>query len=183
MNYLYHRVPDKIVGKEIIPLNKLKKISKGAYDKEVKKYEGREFLLKRIIPKLDCLWNDVIFLTAIHPTKVRKALRKIGFRKFTKSKYFKINPKLLNKEKTIIYLYPNVPIKERDKPKYYIKFKIEDLKKYSNYKKDTLKYFKEKFKAKERPLLYHLVPHILYKGKLKIKDLEIIEVKWNIIYK
>ena len=161
MKYLYHRVPNHIVGKELVPLNKLKEISQKAYEREIKKYIGREILLKKKIPKLNCLWNDVIHITAIHPSKIKRALKDAGFKEFASSKWFKINPKLLD---------PKINL-----PKYYVPFRTKDLDKYNHYNKNSIKYFKDKFKAGEKPLLFYFAPHILYKGKLKIKDLELIK--------
>ena len=73
MQYLYHRVPDNIQGTIIYPGNMLVQ-----QDPEMvyvlEKYANRQNLVQSIIPGLDCLWNDVIFLSATHPEKVINAL-------------------------------------------------------------------------------------------------------------
>jgi len=49
------------------------------YQQAISKYEGREELLKLVIPTLNCLWNDVVFLSPLHPHKHYEAYSKIGF--------------------------------------------------------------------------------------------------------
>lgn len=175
MNYLYHGVPVLLEGKELMPLNDLKKEHPKMYKEEVKKYEGRKKLLKIKVPLLNCLWNDVLHFSAIHPKKIKKAIIESGFNAKYKWKFFKVNPKLFNLKKIIVYLYD---YKIRNKPlkKDFVPFKVKDLPKYSKLKKATKDYYKKEIKNNKRPLMYHLVPHILYKGRLKIKDLEVIEV-------
>ena len=38
----------------------------------------------------------------------------------------------------------------------------------------TIEYYKQKKAEGVRPLLFHLVPHILYKGSIETKGLEIV---------
>jgi hypothetical protein len=76
--YLYHRVPKDMRGNTLHPLNQLKKVSPDIYAQKVKKYEGRLEILERKIPALDCLWNDVLHLTAVHPTVLNAAFESVG---------------------------------------------------------------------------------------------------------
>ena len=75
MTFLYHRVPANMQGDFLSPLNQLKDIYPEAYAEAVKKYEGREFLMNVGIPTLDCLWNDFLFLTAVHPFDLHCGIR------------------------------------------------------------------------------------------------------------
>ena len=45
------------------------------YEEHVKKYKGRERLLRREIPLLNCLWNDVLHISPIHPQLVMDTWR------------------------------------------------------------------------------------------------------------
>ena len=68
MNYLYHRVPDNFQGTTLYPLNDLKDILPDIYTRHISKYEGRAHIVERHIPIFDdCLWNDVVFLSAVEP--------------------------------------------------------------------------------------------------------------------
>lgn len=102
MNYLYHRVPENMLGTIIYPGNMLvQKNPKMAYVME--KYKNRASLVQSIIPGLDCLWNDVIFLSATHPKRLTDSLIAAGAEK-KMTKYFCIDPIALEKENTHIYL-------------------------------------------------------------------------------
>jgi hypothetical protein len=80
MPYVYHAVPHLMKGTVLYPLNELKDREPALYDAHSTKYEGRKHLMKERIPLLDdCLWNDVLFLTAVHPAKFRKAYESAGF--------------------------------------------------------------------------------------------------------
>jgi|TARA_Y100000034_G_scaffold55831_1_gene68378 hypothetical protein len=173
MNYLYHKVPEDMKGNFLMPLNSLKKKYPSIYNEKVKKYEGRETLLNLKFPILNCLWNDVIHLTAVNPEKLKKALIKAGSPKRKKSKWFKIDPRILNKSITIVNLYK---IRNLFNEKNYIFFQIRDLDKYNKIGSKTKAYFREEFSMGRKPMVFHFIPHILYKGKINIKDCEVIEV-------
>lgn len=75
--FVYHRKSKNFVGDTIFPLNHLP--FPEVKTREQKKYQGRESLLETKIPPLDCLWNDVIHCTPVHPSIVYSALREAGF--------------------------------------------------------------------------------------------------------
>ena len=63
MEYVYHMVPEELKGEYLIPLNELKRVYPNLYREYIQKYKDhtqRENLLTRKIPKLECLWNDVV---------------------------------------------------------------------------------------------------------------------------
>ena len=47
---------------------------------------------------------------------------------------------------------------------------------YRMVPQETIEYYKQKKAEGLRPLLFHLVPHILYKGSIDTKGLEIVTV-------
>ena len=80
MTYLYHAVPRLMKGTVLYPLNEQREFDEELYQAHAKKYEGRERLMETRIPLLDnCLWNDVLFLTAVHPAQFRVAFESTGF--------------------------------------------------------------------------------------------------------
>ncbi len=168
MNYLYHIVPDNLKGKTLCPLNILRTKHLGLYKKETKKYKKRKHVMKIKIPVLNCTWNDVLHFTPVHPLKIRAALRKAAGPKIKlkEIKWFKINTKLLDKKKTIVWL---------DKEKKFVEFDKNKLSKYEKVPKETIVYYKSCFESKEKPLLFNLIPHILYKGSVSVKNIEIIK--------
>ena len=75
MEYVYHMVPEELKGEYLIPLNELKRAYPNLYDEYIQKYKDhtqREQLLTRKIPKLECLWNDVVhFCRSIHIKSIK----------------------------------------------------------------------------------------------------------------
>lgn len=172
MTYLYHRVPEKKKGEILYPLNILKKKNPEAYKYELKKYSGREELTKKKIPILNCLWNDVLHLSPIPPSKIKRALKEAGFR-VKKAKWYKINVNDLEKSKTVFYIYKKGKITSK---KNFKRYDPSEVLKYKKIPKTTLDYYKEKRRKKEKPMMFFAAPHILYKGILNISKSPIIEV-------
>lgn len=168
-NFLYHMVPNNMHGESLIPLNQLRGSYPKVYKSEVRKYRGREALLEVRIPTLDCLWNDVVFLTAVHPDTVREAFRKakvlIGG-----IKWFEIDPFKLDKERTTVYLYNDSAERE------YVDFDPSDLNRYSQVSDETIQYYIRTFHGEgKNPFLFYKTPHILHKGQIDVKESRIIE--------
>ncbi len=173
-NYLYHRIPEKMKGDTLYPLNKLENIEPEIYKEQASKYEGREFVMDRIIPTLDCLWNDVLHMSPVDPNNIKEELAKLG--QSFGGKFLKIDPEILDRNKTTVYLFNN---KKKDKgvnEDNFTDFKIEDLPKYSKFPESTADYYKKMIGENKRPLLYVWIPHILYKGTINITDGEVIEI-------
>lgn len=73
MSFLYHGVSDAMDGVTLHPLNVLRDRAPGIHAREIAKYVGnphREALPATVIPRLDCLWGDVVFLAPIHPHRL-----------------------------------------------------------------------------------------------------------------
>ena len=49
-HYLYHWVPNDMVGDTLYPLNELKKTHSDLYEQKVSKYIGSEKVMKQVIP-------------------------------------------------------------------------------------------------------------------------------------
>jgi hypothetical protein len=105
MNFIYHLVPKDMRGDILYPLNKLNNVYPDLFKKAAKKYEGRELLRELRIPVLDCLWNDVLHFTAVHPKKIKNALAEAGIPIQRSFECFEIDPKAFEAENTIVFLY------------------------------------------------------------------------------
>lgn len=171
-NYLYHQLPEDMEGDILYPLNELKEVYPEIYEKQVKKYQDREHLLDEVIPILRCRWNDVLHFSPVHPKEIQKVFEKINHE--FHGKFLEIDSKLLDLDKTVLYLYftdgPGL------NPKEIIRFNPNELGKYSELRYETKKYYKEEYLTSERPLLFYKIPHILFKGSLDIDDATVIEV-------
>jgi hypothetical protein len=54
------------------------------YVAQIKKYEGRERLLEKKIPVLDCLWNDVLHLSPLNPQVVLDCWKQNGLYEYAR---------------------------------------------------------------------------------------------------
>lgn len=162
MTFLYHHVPADMQGSVLYPLEKLKERAPTLWVKQVKKYEGRQGLLKCRIPPLNCLWGEVLFFSPIHPQKICDALRRAGIHRSMRC--FEIPAHLLSKEKTVV-MFSEV--------KEFISYTAEAIELYAEIPQHTIDYYRSC--AGEMPFLYHGVPQILHRGTFNIAGLRIVE--------
>ena len=172
MDYLYHRVPKIMSGSILYPLNMLKEIYPEIYNEQVKKYEGREKLLTTEVSPLDCLWNDVLHLTAVAPEDLKKNLAMADLH-YDPIPWFKVPVEMIQGDKSIAFTY------RRDQSvipnfKEYEVFDPMRMSIYRTVPQETIDYYKQKKAENTRPLLFHLVPHILYKGTVNTTGLEMV---------
>src|SRR5438105_14484566 len=108
MVMLYHVVPDNLTGDTLYPLNILQGIFPDVYAAHLQKYEGHEYALQLAVPLLNCLWNDVLHFSMVHPAEAQEAWISAGFA-VTPKRYFEIDAahSAFNAENTVIYLYPD----------------------------------------------------------------------------
>lgn len=175
--YVYHRVVKNMFGKILYPLNQLKNVYPEAYKEHVKKYEGREKLLTTTIPTLSCLWNDVLHFTAVPPQELFNNLNKAGLnaQEIAWRKWFKVPIDLLDSKNTTVCLYRrdiSIVADARD----FSSFDPEKMEQYRTVPIETIEYYRDQSALGKRPLLFHRVPHILYKGTINTQDLEIVEI-------
>ncbi len=168
-------VPEDMVGSVLHPLNTLKTSHPELYISEANKYQNREQVMEKIIPTLECLWNDVLHFSAIDPKDLKEALNEAGFRR-KEMKFFQIDPDLLDPEKTTIFLYNNTDIDYEDIAEDFTAYNPNDIASYSTIRDITKQLWKEKIKAEGRPVLFIGIPHILHKGSLDISELPVITV-------
>ena len=179
MRYLYHAVLKNMIGSTLYPLNSLATIYPAIYETEVKKYAHRPHVSSRRIPVLqNCLWNDVVFLTAVDPGRTKETLEKIDNNKKPTWRYFKINPEHLDPHHATVYLFKDAdahkPLASND----FEAFNTETLQSYAVIPEPTKLYWRQYSPSTERPvrLLYMHIPHILYRGPIDVSDAEIVEV-------
>lgn len=170
MSYVYHLVPPAMEGTTLYPLNELKESFPEIYAAEVAKYRGREQKLNCRIPVLEnCLWNDVLFLTAVHPVEFKKAYTSVLPLSW-KFRYFQIPIDLLDPTRMAIKQLPN------DQTPEYEKFDRRRLEHYATIPPETFQYWRKAFELGNRPLLYLHIPHILYRGTIDVSSTSIVEV-------
>jgi hypothetical protein len=162
-----------MIGDELVPLNQLKSIDDALYQQAHAKYYGREFVTQEIIPGLERLWNDVIFMSAVPPASLDRALLNHYGQGLVSREFFEIDVTSLTAPMRVLRWFE----KEGSKPdKRYEDFDINKMDEYAEIPNLTLEYF-ERMKAEEKePLAWLFVPHILYQGRIPVECLHKFEV-------
>ena len=175
--FVYHRAVENMEGTTLYPLNQLKTIFPDAYKAHLKKYKDREHLLETKIPTLDCLWNDVLHFTAVSPEVLYRNITNAGFNpEIVWKKWFQIPVSMLDPKNTTVCLYRRDLSLVPD-ARSFSEFDSSKMAEYGMVLPETLQYYQEQFKQGKRPLFFHRVPHILYKGTVDTTGLEIIKLK------
>lgn len=174
MEYLYHRVVENIQGTTLYPLNQLKDIYPDIYEKHLEKYEGREHVLEsRIPPPLDCLWNDVLHFTAVPPQILFNNLTEAGFNaeELVWKRWFKIPAELLDPKKTMVCLYRR-DVRLVPEARDFHPYDPSKIAEYRTVPRETKEYYKQQQVLGKRPLFFHRVPHVLFKGTIDTTRIE-----------
>lgn len=170
MAYLYHLVPKNLEGNILYPLNILKEKMPHIYESHFGKYVGREHITQRTIPRLNCLWNDVLHFSAVPPVEVKKALADAGYDKEFTATYYEIDPKVLSPQDTIVYIYSHGGTTDEPREEDFVPYNPERIGDISVLPQAAKDYYKQTVSSGKKPLFYHLVPHILYKGSLDVSN-------------
>lgn len=180
MEYVYHMVPNKMVDNKLVSLNSLKEKNEELYKEYSKKYNDhpdRLKLLERRVPKLECLWNDVIFFLPIHPYHVYRSLKTIGVNIKTNFLFYKIPAKNLLQNKNAVYWYRKVydkgPASEIAIEDIEL-INMESFEELIQIPKDTVTYFQEEHRNGNKFGMFVYIPHILSLGEVSIEDAEVI---------
>lgn len=171
--YLYHMAPKEQRGEMLMPLNELKNQHPDLYEKAVAKYAGREKLMERQIPVLKVKWNDVLHLTVVHPSEVKQAIVDAGIEP-PEMEWYKIPKSAINPENTVVY--SGVSIGDVVSEEAISAYNEGDLPGYASLPDTTKQYYKEEIAQGRKPLLFHGVPHILYRGKIDTAALDKVKV-------
>ena len=163
-------------GDALYPLGVLKNTEPEIYKLHAAKYDGRQQLLEVTIPTLNCLWNDVLHFSAVHPQKIVDALREAGDTKDFEMEYFEIDPHLLDPENTTVFVYAEKVIDGQPPMKEFADYNPDDLEKYSEINNDTKEYYAQMYAGGESPLMHYRLPHILHKGSIDTKNLKRIKI-------
>ncbi len=161
-------------GDTLYPLNILKDKYPEIYASGIEKYKGREQVMEWFIPNLNCFWNDVIHLTALHPKIVKEALVEAGYKGNYITRCYEIDPSILTVENTIVYLYKSEPEDGKFDPENFVEFKPKDIEQYAIIPQSTKEHYKRSIENGKMPLTFAWVPHIFFKGSVDVKDLNIV---------
>lgn len=175
---LYHLLPKELSGTKLYPLNDLYAIDSVLYDRHARKYEGREATMLQTIPFFDCLWNDAIFLSPVHPAKIIAARMECGLsmQDGTEQEWLVIETEKLDQDKLLLYRHrPRWLIEEEPHVAEYVRFAelSEAEKARLSEMPECAMWAMRKFR--EKTFFFGCVPHLLYRGAIDIQDSQVIK--------
>ena len=177
---LYHILPSPCAGTVLYPLNQLKRIDADRYQAHRRKYRGREALLHRIIPPLNCLWNDVLHFSPVHPALLRDLKRDVGLSWPAGGRDIAaINPAELEFNETNTTIWIPRPKKKGDfwiDPAEFLPFDIDQIRKLRDLPDITRTHYADCARNGTQPFLFVGIPHILHLGRLRLTDCQIIRI-------
>lgn len=171
MSFIYHGAQDSMIGNILMPLNQMHDSMSQVRASHLAKYKGREEIIERKTPLLNCLWNDVLQFLPLHPQKVfelQQQLRLIP--EIPPYNFFEIDITNLDPKKTTIF-FKTAPGEENTVVKW---LKDVDITSLQEIPKATLEYYKTLIGTGVLPFNYQFIPHVLYKGSIDIADTKTI---------
>ncbi len=172
--FIYHLKPPSLRGDELLPLNQLRVRHPALYDEAFQKYLGREHLTEVKLPRLNCLWNDVLHFAPIHPSLIRKALSAMSSSPILDRMWLKIPVSALSGLPAVYFdSPPSVYGGNYDfEATCFRDFRIEEYSELRDLPKRTLEYYREQLEQEKRPLLFNGVTHVLVKGMVSVVKAE-----------
>lgn len=170
--HIYHIKRPDFAGTRLYPLNRLKDTLPAVYGSAIKKYEGREWLMGVKLPALDCLWNDVLHFSLMHPSVIYKHLSAAGI-DYSKWELLWFEVPLADALAHPCVLYKNTrqDRSSREFPESEFEpVSPERVTELSGMPERNLRYYKECVAEKTHPLLWAYAPHVLVKGDLDISN-------------
>jgi hypothetical protein len=155
-------------------LNELRHRAPDAWQREQSKYAGRERVRELAVPLLDCLWNDVLHLSPVHPRELVSALEAAGF-EVDRRRFFKVDASLLDPRRTVVFLN-STDREHRFDPSQWAWFDPGLVASLSSLPEAARGYYADCARDGRTPLRFACVPHVLYRGSLDIRKLIVTEV-------
>ncbi len=173
MTYLYHGVPEDMKGDSLIPLNQMLAVDADLRDSYLQKYKGREEILERKIPLLDCLWNDVVQLLPLNPKVLFDCQLELGLiTAIPEYRYFEIDLTMLEPEKAVVY-FKTAPGEENVTVRW---LKDVDLDELQEIPRATREYYETMVGTNEPVFNYQFVPHVVYMGSIDVSNSHTISI-------
>jgi hypothetical protein len=177
---VYHLVPRDMQGETLYPLNQLKMLWPEVYDRAMAKYDddpGRRLLPQRVIPKLGCLWNDVVQCAGLHPYWVYQTLTERGMNLNPNLHFYQIPIERL--EGKPLAVYHADPPDDREVGALLDDSEIDlitvrEYREQTNLTARTLAWFDHLATVGKVFGLFVGVPHILVHGSIDVRGVQVI---------
>lgn len=174
MHFLYHRVPENMRGTMLLPLNAFRERWPELYRAQAAKYAGRERLMQARVLSLDCLWNDVVHMTAVHPEEIKAGLATAGLSTEGLGRFFEIDPQQLDWRAMAVYKHIQ-PAHDTIPPGEILHFQRHLIGNYAKIPDAAHAYWQRCAAMRQRPMTFGFIPHILHRGPIDVSSCRIIE--------
>ena len=178
MPFLYHLKPKPMLGDILYPLNDLKHVDLELYRYQLAKYDDhprRKQLPKRIIPKLGCLWNDVLHFSPVHPYLIYRAWLELG-RTLDDALFYRVPVERVAPHPAVIYdssgkrSGDDVSLPESSVT-WFDESTFTELKKLPQ---TTLEWYAELNRRGRVGAFFVGIPHVLVRGAIEVNDEDLV---------
>lgn len=130
--------------------------------------------MQQRVPPLDCLWNDVIHLSPVHPKQVADLARAEGLPWF-EADWFAIDPRSagFSSSDTAIFRYEDMGSSPSIADEEFVGFSMASLAELTDVPQRTRAYYASVPKTRNY-FIFAGVPHILHRGTIDVGGCEII---------
>jgi hypothetical protein len=172
---LYHRKSPDFRGSVLYPLNALRDVALDLYERQRAKYAGREDILRQRVPPLNCLWNDVLHFSPVHPSCVAELARAHGL-VWREAEWFEIDPGAagFTPANTAVFRYADTRLEGAIPDEEFEHFDIERLARMTALPTSTLEYYRSVAPGSSRYFIFVGVPHVLHRGPVQVAQAQVV---------
>ncbi|MDX6399750.1 MAG: hypothetical protein QOF27_356 [Gaiellaceae bacterium] len=191
--FVYHAVPNAMVGDVIYPLNELAPVVPAAYELQRGKYRDREAVLDARITEEGLLFNGTVHCAPLHPYRLFAARRELGFNpppaqaspdagKYFGGLFFEIPVGRIITHQTFWYRwetpwingYPSEDVPARPPLDEFEQFDLDRYQELGDVPAAHRSYLRRMKDEGRRPLTFVHIPHVLVAGAIDIRGLRVI---------
>ena len=172
---LYHRKSPDFRGSVLYPLNALREVAVDLYERQRTKYAGREEILRQRVPLLNCLWNDVLHFSPVHPACVAKLARTHGLG-WGEAEWFEIDAIAagFTSANTAVFRYTDTRLESPFPDEEFEAFEIERVAGMTDLPASTREYYRTVAASGGRYLIFVGVPHVLHRGPVDVAQARLV---------
>ncbi len=177
---IYHVLPKNLTGDVLRPLNDFKISNPEEYKKLSAKYKGREALMERTIPLLDCLWNDVLFFSPVPPEKLKVIFDDLNIN-WRLENWLELDMEKMEGayQNAVLMEFKTNQWKKGDfslEPYRFSWLTPEKLGSIREVPQWTIDFYKNCLREKQPLFVFQYIPHILYRGNIDLKNLNAVKI-------
>lgn len=174
MTSVYHVLSDPLVGSVLYPLNELRDRDPATFERARAKYEGREQVMELRVPLLNCLWNDVLHFSPVHPAEILEALEAVGVTP-DRRRFLEVDSIELEPSRTVLFLNSTDREHRFDEGQWKW-LDPRTVARHARLPQASRAYYAACARDGTRPFLFAHVPHVLFRGSVDVRRLTVLEV-------